>query len=219
MISFFWESVKSALSMWYAWVVAVFTISEIISIVLRKSSIKFQIPIWVSKTILTLFIISILFALFRGSFQVYNSKESELIRVMTKYTDLQKKISEEVPESFATPDQLIGQYYEGLDIRLADLARESNVIKNKKFVNCRLFGPAVILPFNCSFRGIKISSYESNLEDNISTFYIPLPKTKTLQGIIRLENIDFRDCALQNIAFMGPDTLKNQLFLALKSKQ
>jgi hypothetical protein len=48
--------------------------------------------------------------------------------------------------SFATPDELTQSVLQKRDIRLADLAREDFAIHYKTFIDCHLYGPAIVLP-------------------------------------------------------------------------
>ena len=116
------------------------------------------------------------------------------------------------PISFATPDALIGSRLEGLDFRIVDLAREDLLIQNRTIVNCRIYGPAVILPISCSFRNITFSGIiPDDVSQNIKSIYVPIPDTEYIQGIIRIENVDFRDCEFKKISMMGTKELKSNL--------
>jgi len=122
------------------------------------------------------------------------------------------------PKKFAVADQLIGNHFEGLDIRIVDLARESLQIQNKTFVNCRIYGPAVVNPEGCDFRDIGWHVPINYYDKAVETIYIPLPNRDYLSGIIYLKDITFRNCDFKDISFIGPRQLEQNLKQALRSK-
>lgn len=212
MLKFFWESIKTGLSMWCGWVTFIAGIGGIAVFIINKIFPKINFLGLISKFSLIIFAASLILGIVIGTYKTYSAKDTKLNEANKTISELQKKLDEERPKGFAIPDQLIGEHLEGLDIRIVDLAREDLIIKNRTFVNCRIYGPAVLLPkgcfiIHCGFEGPSSKS----LENKINTFFIPAPKTDILQGVISMEYVTFRDCEFYKIAFLGSDQFKKQL--------
>lgn len=96
----------------------------------------------------------------------------------------------------ATPDELLSSSLNGLTIRLTDLARESDLITNKTFENCRIYGPAVMgandtdIFYNCEFYGNKNEMLITTI--NYSAI-----------GVVGCNNCVFRNCQFYRISFIG----------------
>ena len=128
---------------------------------------------------------------------------------------INKKV--DISNGFKNPDALLGSRLEGIDFRIVDLAREDLIVKNRTIINCRIYGPAVLYPVECTFRNINFSSTSKNLEDNLSSIFIHIPETSIIQGVIKVENIDFRDCTFNKIAFIGTDQLKKDMLSGISN--
>lgn len=179
---------------------------------LSKIYPRLKVPKWIYKFSIGILSLSIILAIVIGTYNVYIDKDYELSKATTKISDLQKKLVDASSSGMATPDQLIGSHLEGLDIRIVDLAREDLIVKNRTIINCRIYGPAVLFPIGCSFRNNSFSGDASkSVEWNLNSMFIPIPQTPIIQGIIRVENVDFRDCIFNRVALMGPDQLKKKL--------
>jgi hypothetical protein len=199
MFKFFWESIKSGMSMWYGWITAISTIGGIVVFLISNIFPKLKVPILIYKLIFVIAALSLFVGIAIGTYKMY--KELTVYR----------------PAGLTTPDKLIGPYLENFDFRIVDLAREDLIIKNRTIVNCRIYGPAVLYYGsgtlgNCTF----ISDPSFSAEETVSSIYLPLPNAKVIQGVIKLENVNFRGCTFLSIAFMGPDELRDMLLQSIK---
>ena len=196
---FYWEWIRMAFTKPLAITQAVAFVCLLIAAFLKwknpswegvMSNLIWQIP----SGILVLLLLA---GLITAPYRIYKDKQGEV-----------EKIS-----GFATPDSLLGSRLEGIDFRIVDLAREDLIIKNRTIVNCRIYGPAVLYPVSSSFRNIGFSSGGplKSLEENLASIFIPIPEASFLQGIIKVENVDFRDCSFKKISFIGTDQLKKAL--------
>lgn len=218
MLKFFWESIKSGMSMWYGWVMVISGIGgSIIILLINKIFPKLTVPILLYKLIFAIAALSLFVGIAIGTYKMYKGKENELEEANTNISDLEKKLTEYRPSGFTTPDKLIGPYLEGFDFRIVDLAREDLIIRNRTIVNCRIYGPAVLYYRSGSLSNcIFISDPLFSAEETASSIYLPLPKAKVIQGVIKLENVNFRGCTFLSIAFMGPDELRDMLLQSIK---
>jgi hypothetical protein len=219
MFKFFWESIKSGMSMWYGWVAAISTIGGFTIWIISKIFPNITVSGWIYKLSFVILALSLFVGIAIGTYRIYREKDNELGKANINLSDLEKKLADTHPTGFTTPDQLIGTYLEGIDFRIVDLAREDLVIKNRTIVNCRIYGPAVLLVKSgtigyCTFGGDPTKS----TEENVSSFFIPVLKSKLIQGTIMLENVDFKGCTFFNIAFMGPDQLREMLIEGFRQK-
>jgi hypothetical protein len=217
MFKFFWESIKSGMSMWYGWIVVILTIGGITAKLIKKKFPKVALPRWINKLSIVILALSLFLGIAIGTYKMYKGKESELEEANINLSDLEKKLTEYRPAGFTTPDKLIGPYLEGFDFRIVDLAREDLIIRNRTIVNCRIYGPAVLYYGsgtlgNCIF----ISDPLFSAEETANSIYLPLPNAKVIQGVIKLENVNFRGCTFLSIAFMGPDELRDMLLQSIK---
>ncbi len=219
MFKFFWESIKSGLSMWYGWIAAISTIGGLAALLINKIAPSISVPGWIYKLSIAVLVLSLFLGVAIGTYNIYRERGSELEKANNKLSDLEKKVTDTRPTGFTTPDKLIGPYLEGFDFRIVDLARENLIIRNRTIVDCRIYGPAVLfLKSGSIVHCIFPEAPSLSLEENIRSYYIPIPKTKLLQGTIMLENVDFRNCTFFNIAFMGPDALREMLLEGIKHK-
>lgn len=105
---------------------------------------------------------------------------------------------------FAIPEELLAPTLRGLSFRITDLARDENIIRNKVFEDCNIFGPAVIsLVFQnslsyCNFQGSSPDSIFIEIQQNQAT------------GAILFFNCIFRRCRFSKIGFIGK---KNEIKL------
>ena len=116
--------------------------------------------------------------------------------------------------NFATPDALTSPVLRDMDIRICDLTREDFRMKNRTFINCRIYGPAV---FNASAeKSIMIRTTIRQVAEE--GLFIETTNAK-LSGVIGAENCTFTDCQLYKISFIGSpeviDALKKE-FLGTK---
>ena len=104
------------------------------------------------------------------------------------------------PTRLATPDELTQSVLQNRDIRLADLTRESVVIRNKTFINCNLYGPAMV----CLTEKTSSLSY-CGIEGEPDVSFIETINKKVIGGI-ELEQCVFRNCKFRGVGFIGsPD--------------
>ena len=220
MLKFFWESIKNGLSMWYGWLAAISTIGGIILWILSKVVPKIKVPILIYKILIIILLLLFVWGLSLGTFKVYQQKDKDLELANKKITDLEEKISKACLDGFSTPDQLIGPYLEGIDFRIVDLARENLVIRNRTIKNCRIYGPAVLLLKTGSI-GYCVFDGDPNktAEENVNSIYFPLIKSDVIRGVIAVENVDFKNCVFNGVAFMGPEPLREMLISSISKSR
>ena len=219
MIKFFWESVKTGLSLWYGWIAVIATVGGFLIWLFSKIIPNLTIPIWPYKAFATMLLVSLVAGVAIGTYKVYQKKNVELESTLLKVSDLEKRLEVAQPSGFSTPDQLIGKYLDGLDFRIYDLARETVVIRNRTIQNCRIYGPAVLLLKSGTIgQCIFDADPTKSAEEVVNSLYIPLIKSKVIYGVIAVENVDFKNCEFHGIAFMGPDELKDMLVASLSQK-
>ncbi len=97
--------------------------------------------------------------------------------------------------SFATPDALIPAVLQDLNVQLADLTRADFVIRNKVFVNCHIYGPAIVLPKGQCVLDIR-------LEGSPDISFIET-SSKTAYGATVLQDCKIIGCTLHKISFIG----------------
>jgi hypothetical protein len=93
-----------------------------------------------------------------------------------------------------------GPVYENLDLWAPLLFHEAvqrgeQMIRGKTFRNCRIQGPALIVPMeNCQFDGCDLGRSDGNV---LNLMYQPLGPALLTGGI------PFRDCVFENCKFMA----------------
>jgi hypothetical protein len=220
MFKFIWESIKIGFSIWYIVIGIIFSALTFIGHFLPKMKMSNQIR---KISLITLGILLALLILIKGTYNTFKNKNDECDTLKYQNSELQKNIQSQSPkEEFATPNELLGNYIKDLDVRITDLTRESIIIKNKVFENCRLYGPAVMhlvnrsgvvgCTFNTGFNTDKVDK-----EKYVSSIYIPVPTgAEYVNGVIVLDNVEFRNCSFNRIAFMGYPELRSALLKSLR---
>ena len=123
--------------------------------------------------------------------------------ICTSYSLYMKK-----PSSFAMPDELIPSVLQNKSIRIADLAREDFVVRNRTFENCHIYGPAVVIVTNCIMSRCHFEEMGSEAGWIKTT-------NKVVAGAIILDSCVAKNCVFHKISFIGPpeqiDALKSQI--------
>jgi hypothetical protein len=104
---------------------------------------------------------------------------------------------------FATPEALISPILKDMNIRISDLAREDMRIRNKTFINCHIYGPAIVFP-------IKGNTFDhvGFVEVDPDGAFIETTNVK-VSGAIGFENCVIKDCMFHKIGFIGsPERIK-----------
>jgi hypothetical protein len=104
--------------------------------------------------------------------------------------------------------ELSRAYLQGVDVRITDLTRESDLIQNRTFENCRIFGPAVL-----SLQGTS-STYNCTTEapEGISSALFEVdPSRKWMVGPIGVLNCTFIRCTFTGIGFVGKKELIDKI--------
>ena len=83
-------------------------------------------------------------------------------------------------------------------VRLADLAVARATIKDRRFENCLILGPAVVIPTGGGV--ISDCEFDGSLEETIWE----IPENVGRIGAIGLDNTDFISCRFQGVGFAGP---------------
>lgn len=92
---------------------------------------------------------------------------------------------------------LSGPYIRSHTLRIADLAREDNLIRGRTFEDCTIHGPAVLALINhVQLLGAEIRSHPD-------VFFIELPESRYVVGPIGLENCVFKNCTFIRIGIMA----------------
>ena len=127
----------------------------------------------------------------------------------------QSYFSEPKQLNFATPDELIPSLLQNKSIRINDLVREDNIIRNRTFENCHIYGPAIIALNKC------ITTQATFTEIDINGVFIETTN-KIVSGVIELNTCIIKNCTFHKISFIGtPDDikrLKNQVINEKKGK-
>ncbi|MDO8716919.1 MAG: hypothetical protein Q7J73_08985 [Dehalococcoidales bacterium] len=113
--------------------------------------------------------------------------------------------------TFATPDALIPLNLSGLQINVADLARNDLTIKNKTFNNCDLYGPAVI-----AMLGDYVVVTGNTFDASIDTMFTVQDTDRWISGVIAFENVQFINCRFHKIGIIGSSTMKQQFLSGTK---
>ena len=102
--------------------------------------------------------------------------------------------------NFATPDELTQSVLENRDIRIADLVRETARIRNKTFIDCHIYGPAVVHPL--AEPGATIIGNTIVVGPDPESGFIVTTNTNAI-GVIGLENCKLIRCTFHYISFIG----------------
>jgi len=144
-----------------------------------------------------LFLLSLIVAPYRHR----REARSHIATLQAEIAEVRKERDEAQSRLFAMPDELVAQTLRGLSIRIADLARESDIIRRKTFVDCHIYGPALIYPANSI---VVHCQFDGGLEDTFVT-----TTNDAVVGAIRLEDCTVRECSLHRIGFIGsPEEIK-----------
>ena len=103
-------------------------------------------------------------------------------------------------QAHALPDQLTSSHLQGLNIRINDLAREEPFVRNRTFVDCHIYGPAVLVLDGCTLRGI-------TFDTPIDSLFILVTQERAW-GVIKIENCIFKDCRFMKIGIAGSAEFK-----------
>lgn len=107
-----------------------------------------------------------------------------------------------------------GPIYTDKDVWLPLLLHEviqaggGSVIEGKTFVNCRLHGPAVIVPISgCQFEGCSLGQADGDMGNLMMQ---PLGRSK-ITGAIALRDCLFQGCSFLAVGYTGPQEFLNDL--------
>ena len=114
----------------------------------------------------------------------------------TEYSSSTGEIDEK-PQ--ATPSQLAQNVMEGLMVYLGDLAKGDGTIREKIFVNCFIYGPAVVYG-RAEFRECFWNAEGHAFDDLL----IEIEPECHPSGAIFLDACIFRRCTIYRVSFVGP---------------
>jgi len=99
--------------------------------------------------------------------------------------------------------------FENEDVRITDLvAPEHPVLSGFRFVNCHLFGPAVVFPSPPAFVGC---TFEAPGNDFSTMFWeVETGPGRQIVGAIALHDCTFEGCQFSGIGIAGPASLREQ---------
>jgi len=101
------------------------------------------------------------------------------------------------PLTFATPDALTPSILQNMNIRISDLTREEQIIRNRTFDNCHIYGPAIIITDNCI-----ITPKADFTEIDPNGIFIETTN-KIVSGAIKLDTCVIKNCTFHKISFIG----------------
>lgn len=110
---------------------------------------------------------------------------------------------------FAMPDALIASTLTDMQIRLADLSRDNQIIRGKTFRNCDIYGSSVVLLLegtvitNCMFD-----------EDPLQSFI--LTDQNYFYGVVGIQDCVFIDCRFYRVGFTGNQVAKELIATGIK---
>lgn len=140
---------------------------------------------------LGIIILLIIVNLFLMPYTIYKSRQSQI-------NTLQEQL-DTARQSYATPDELLPSRLSGLSIRVSDLTRESNTVRNKVFDDCYIYGPAVaVITGTTEIRN-------NNFDGSPDSIFI-ITTNQTVWGTIVLDNCIFTNCKFSNVGFIGDAT-------------
>lgn len=109
---------------------------------------------------------------------------------------------------FATPNELISSVLPSKIIRVVDLAMLDGVVRKRIFVDCDIYGPAIL-----SARG-ENNIYDSFIQGDPEGSFIKT-SNQTIIGAVIYEDCTFRNCRFYNVGFIGTpewiEKLKSQI--------
>jgi hypothetical protein len=123
-------------------------------------------------------------------------------RWLTKFAEIAVVERRGNPQPQWTPSaELEDRELRGKVFRIADLADARNVVRDRSFVDCDIYGPAVVLPNpetvsmlrSIFFAGVGLDSVFLRLE----------PGQAVVDGVIRLENCTFERCRFIGVGITG----------------
>ena len=110
----------------------------------------------------------------------------------------QMRFSESKQLNFATPDALTSPILQNMNIRISDLTRESTTIRNKTFINCRIYGPAIIVLDSNSIVAITRCGF---MDTTFDDGFIETTNTRVM-GAIRLAECTLTECTFHKIGII-----------------
>ncbi|MGD1043318.1 MAG: hypothetical protein ABR913_09720 [Sedimentisphaerales bacterium] len=120
-------------------------------------------------------------------YQIYQNQQQ-------KIDELRGALKTAPKQTFAIPDALTAPTLQNMTIRLSDLVREDFIIRNRTFVNCHIYGPAIISLTQCTLI--------NNVFTEAENIFIETTD-KTVTGAIGLDNCIIKDCTFHKISFIG----------------
>lgn len=177
------------------------SISPIIIHYWPETGLKMTKLLWLIPSCLfsLIIIMRLLFAPYWVYKELKNSNAN--LKKELKITKIQlKKIQE---QKFAVLDELAGPYLRGLSIRIIDIVPKDNVIRNRTFEDCHIYGPAILTFFGNT--SVLFNKFDAPLDNIFITVSI-----RKLVGVIVLENCTLLRCQFHNIGLVGPSELKDK---------
>ena len=89
-------------------------------------------------------------------------------------------------------------------VRLADLTVNTVELNGYEFANCRIVGPAVLLPLGST----SIASCEWDAPDMNAIFWEITPERSAVVGAIAVVDCIFSACTFQGVGLAGPKELR-----------
>lgn len=83
-------------------------------------------------------------------------------------------------------------------VRIAELADDRGAVSNRRFIDCEIIGPAVLVPI----RDVHLSEIALDVP-NVDDAFIHLADNAQLVGMIPLMNVTFLRCRLRLIGLGG----------------
>lgn len=104
--------------------------------------------------------------------------------------------TQEAPPHDRHDAPLGGRYFRDQTIRIADLAREEDIISGRTFEDCTILGPAVLGRLGTTL------FHECFFDSNVDTLLIQLASEQRVIGPIGVEHCTFRRCRFRRIGLL-----------------
>lgn len=91
-------------------------------------------------------------------------------------------------------------------IRLAEYTVNTVELRGYEFSNCRILGPAVLIPMNCQIVGCTFDT------PSLDAIFWEIPRTRTLiVGAVAAIDCVFSGCTFDQVGVAGPPEMRAQM--------
>ncbi|MCH7984547.1 MAG: hypothetical protein IIC28_11330 [Chloroflexi bacterium] len=133
----------------------------------------------------------------RLSLEAKTKYETDNAVLKVQLGESEKKLAIAEGQIMSAPAELTASYLEGRHIRVIDLPRDGIIVRRRTFVNCDIYGPAVIAMTGTGI--IQDCAFESDFK----SVFIPITTDIPIRGAIAFEDCVFRGCRFHAINVFG----------------